>query len=111
MAPPFRLALIHSISLPPGVYGGDEVERLFTNRLDWDAHPYFQKIRGLTVSSHAVAVIHVALGEHRAAFEWLDRAGREHDRALVWLKVHPRLDPVRSDPRFEELLHRVGFAS
>lgn len=46
------LALIHSISLPPGIYGGDEVERLFTNRLDWDAHPYFQKIRGLTVSSH-----------------------------------------------------------
>jgi len=46
------LALIHSISLPPGVYGGDEVERLFTNRLDWDAHPYFQAIRGLQVSSH-----------------------------------------------------------
>ena len=46
------LALIHSISLPPGVYGGAEVERLFTNRLDWDAHPYFQQIRGATVSSH-----------------------------------------------------------
>jgi AmpD protein len=46
------LALIHSISLPPGCYGGDEVERLFTNRLDWDAHPYFQAIRGLQVSSH-----------------------------------------------------------
>ncbi|RQP23244.1 1,6-anhydro-N-acetylmuramyl-L-alanine amidase AmpD [Piscinibacter terrae] len=48
------LALIHSISLPPGIYGGDEIERLFTNSLDWDAHPYFQKIRGLTVSSHFV---------------------------------------------------------
>lgn len=46
------LALIHSISLPPGVYSGDGVERLFTNRLDWDEHPYYQKIRGLTVSSH-----------------------------------------------------------
>jgi AmpD protein len=46
------LALIHSISLPPGVYGGDAIERLFTNRLDWDAHPYFQQIRGLEVSSH-----------------------------------------------------------
>jgi AmpD protein len=46
------LALIHSISLPPGVYGGDEVERLFTNRLDWDAHPYYQRIRGLKVSAH-----------------------------------------------------------
>ena len=46
------LALIHSISLPPGEYGGDGVERLFTNRLDWDAHPYYQRIRGMQVSSH-----------------------------------------------------------
>jgi AmpD protein len=46
------LALIHSISLPPGEYGGDEVERLFTNRLDWDAHPYYDRIRGVQVSSH-----------------------------------------------------------
>jgi N-acetyl-anhydromuramoyl-L-alanine amidase len=46
------LALIHSISLPPGEYGGDAVERLFTNRLDWDAHPYYQGIRGMQVSSH-----------------------------------------------------------
>ncbi|MBA3596752.1 MAG: 1,6-anhydro-N-acetylmuramyl-L-alanine amidase AmpD [Methylibium sp.] len=48
------LALIHSISLPPGVYGGDEIERLFTNRLDWSAHPYFEQIRGFEVSSHFV---------------------------------------------------------
>lgn len=48
------LAVIHSISLPPGIYGGDAIERLFTNRLDWDAHPYFQQIRGLEVSSHFV---------------------------------------------------------
>lgn len=46
------LVLIHSISLPPGEYGGDGVERLFTNRLDWDAHPYYQQIRGLEVSAH-----------------------------------------------------------
>jgi len=46
------LALLHSISLPPGVYGGDAVQRLFTNTLDWEAHPYFQSIRGLQVSSH-----------------------------------------------------------
>ena len=46
------LALIHSISLPPGEYGGDAVERLFTNRLDWDAHPYYRRIRGIQVSSH-----------------------------------------------------------
>ena len=47
-----ELVVLHSISLPPGVYGGDEVQRLFTNRLDWDAHPYFDRIRGMEVSAH-----------------------------------------------------------
>jgi AmpD protein len=46
------LVVVHSISLPPGVYGGDEVRQLFTNTLDWDAHPYFQGIRGMQVSAH-----------------------------------------------------------
>lgn len=46
------LVVLHSISLPPGEYGGDHVQRLFTNTLDWDAHPYFQTIRGLQVSAH-----------------------------------------------------------
>lgn len=46
------LIVIHSISLPPGIFGGDEIERLFTNRLNWDAHPYFQQIRGAEVSAH-----------------------------------------------------------
>ena len=47
-----NLVVIHSISLPPGQYGGDEVQRLFTNTLDWDAHPWFSQIRGLQVSAH-----------------------------------------------------------
>jgi AmpD protein len=46
------LVVLHSISLPPGQYGGPEVEALFTNTLEWDAHPYFQQIRGLRVSAH-----------------------------------------------------------
>lgn len=46
------LIVLHSISLPPGRYGGDEVQQLFLNQLDWQAHPYFKSIQGLTVSSH-----------------------------------------------------------
>ena len=46
------LLVLHAISLPPAQYGGDAIERLFTNRLDFDAHPYFREIRGLKVSSH-----------------------------------------------------------
>ncbi|WP_182118824.1 1,6-anhydro-N-acetylmuramyl-L-alanine amidase AmpD [Acidovorax sp. FHTAMBA] len=49
---PIDLIVVHSISLPPGEYGGNAVQQLFTNTLDWDAHPYFQSIRGLKVSSH-----------------------------------------------------------
>jgi AmpD protein len=49
-----ELVLIHSISLPPGRNGGDAIERLFTNRLDFDAHPYYPVLRGLQVSSHFV---------------------------------------------------------
>jgi N-acetyl-anhydromuramoyl-L-alanine amidase len=48
------LLLLHSISLPPGEYGGDHIERLFTNRLDPAAHPYFRDIAQLRVSSHFV---------------------------------------------------------
>jgi AmpD protein len=47
-----ELLVIHNISLPPSCYGGDCIERLFTNCLDWDEHPYFDEIRGLEVSAH-----------------------------------------------------------
>jgi AmpD protein len=46
------LIVVHSISLPPGEYGGDGVQRLFTNTLDWNAHPYFKTIEGMQVSAH-----------------------------------------------------------
>ena len=46
------LAIVHSISLPPGQYAGDQVARLFTNQLDCGAHPYFEQLRGLAVSAH-----------------------------------------------------------
>lgn len=46
------LLVVHSISLPPGLYGGTQVQALFTNQLDWDTHPYFQTIRGVQVSAH-----------------------------------------------------------
>ena len=47
-----ELVIVHSISLPPGIYGGPQVAELFTNQLDWEAHDYFRSIRGLQVSAH-----------------------------------------------------------
>ena len=49
---PVTLVVVHGISLPPGAFGGDGVERLFTNRLDARAHPYYESIAALRVSSH-----------------------------------------------------------
>lgn len=48
------LLVIHSISLPPGVFGGDEIIQLFTNLLDPEAHPYFKEIEGIQVSAHCL---------------------------------------------------------
>ncbi len=46
------LVVLHSISLPPGCYGGPQVEQFFTNTLDCSAHPYFEALRGVAVSAH-----------------------------------------------------------
>ena len=47
-----ELVVVHGISLPPGNYGGPEIEALFNNTLDPDGHPYFAEIAGLEVSAH-----------------------------------------------------------
>jgi N-acetyl-anhydromuramoyl-L-alanine amidase len=47
-----ELIVVHGISLPPGEFGGPWIDRLFTNTLPADEHPYFDEIAGLTVSSH-----------------------------------------------------------
>ncbi|MDR1647168.1 MAG: 1,6-anhydro-N-acetylmuramyl-L-alanine amidase AmpD [Zoogloeaceae bacterium] len=49
---PISLVILHAISLPPGKFGGGEVEALFTNRLDYSAHPYFATLEGVRVSTH-----------------------------------------------------------
>lgn len=47
-----EVIVIHAISLPPGEFGGDAIDRLFTNSLDPEVHPYFREIDGLKVSAH-----------------------------------------------------------
>jgi AmpD protein len=74
------LVVVHSISLPPGVYGGDEVRRLFTNSLDWDAHPYFQAIRGMQVSAHFFVRRDGALWQFVSCDERAWHAGRSSYR-------------------------------
>jgi serine/threonine-protein kinase len=62
------------------------------------------------VSPYSVANIHIALGDRDEAFAWLERALEDRDRMMTTLRVHPRLDPLRSDPRFADLLVRMNLA-
>lgn len=61
------------------------------------------------VSAYHVALIHCGLGEFERAFEWLEKTFVDHDAWLIWLRVEPQLDPLRSDPRFADLLRRIGL--
>ena len=56
-----------------------------------------------------IAVIYLGLGDKDRAFEWLGKAYEERSPDLMWLKVDPSYDPVRSDPRFIQLLKKVGL--
>jgi len=61
------------------------------------------------VLPYDIAVIYVGLGEKDRAFEWLEKSFAERDEGLLYLRVDPVLDSLRSDPRFADLLRRVGF--
>jgi TolB-like protein len=63
------------------------------------------------VGRYEIALVYAGLGDKKDAFQWLDDAYRSHDVGLVYLKVDPCLDPLRTDPRFDSLLRRVGLAA
>lgn len=65
--------------------------------------------RGEYVSPVSIALIHIGLGDADRAFRWLERAYDERAPQLIWLKVDPIFDPLRSDPRFTRLLRRMGL--
>ncbi len=61
------------------------------------------------VSPISFAQVFIGLGDIDQAFEWLDRTLDERNRAVLFLKQDPMYDPLRSDPRFDDLLRRIGF--
>jgi len=60
--------------------------------------------------STVLAEIHGGLGDHDKFFECLNRAYEERSPLLPWLKIYPEYDGMRSDPRYDELLRRMGLA-
>jgi tetratricopeptide (TPR) repeat protein len=78
-----------------------EAEKLLAELRDRSGREY--------VSSYLIAEIYLALGEKEAAFKSLDRAYDEQSIDLVLAKVDPRLNPLHDDPRYQELLKKIGF--
>jgi len=61
------------------------------------------------VPPYALAGPLALLGDRDAAFAQLERAFETHDRAMVWMRVNLRFDPLRKDPRFASLLRRMNY--
>ncbi|HJW31122.1 MAG TPA: tetratricopeptide repeat protein, partial [Saprospiraceae bacterium] len=61
--------------------------------------------------NRSAGLVYVALGENDRAFEWLDKSALAHEEALCNLKVDPKMDPIRNDPRFAPLVERIGLHS
>jgi len=104
------LVVVHSISLPPGEYGGEHIERLFANRLDPAAHPYFREVHALRVSSHFLVrrggelVQFVPLERrawHAGASSWRGR-GRCNDFS-VGIELEGSDDSPFEDPQYAAL--------
>ncbi len=70
-----------------------------------------EDVRATGVGRYEIALVYAGLGDKEKAFEWLENAYHAHDVGLVYLKIDPCLDPLRSDPRFADLLRRVGLAA
>ena len=60
-------------------------------------------------SPFEIALVHIGLGEKDKAMEWLEKAKTEHDPFLIYIKVDPNFDSLRSDSRFAGLVRGVGL--
>jgi len=63
------------------------------------------------VGAYEIALVYAGLGNKDEAFAWLEKSYKVRDKGLTYLKLDPCMDPLRSDPRFQNLLRRVGLAS
>jgi TolB-like protein/Tfp pilus assembly protein PilF len=68
-----------------------------------------QRVQKDDVGRYEIALVYAGLGDKQEAFQWLEESYRAHDVGLIYLKIDPCLDPLRSDSRFDDLLRRVGL--
>ncbi len=68
-----------------------------------------EHVRKDGLGTYEIALVYAGLGKKDEAFAWLGKAFAAHDKGITFLKVDPPLDPLRSDPRFKDLVRRVGL--
>jgi hypothetical protein len=61
------------------------------------------------IAAHHFALIYAGMGNKDEALEWLEKAFEQHSPMMAWLKVDQRFDSLREEPRFQDLLRRVGL--
>ena len=80
-----------------------------------DVPPMLEEVKQRTtlmyVPVYRIAATYVAMGDKEHALEWLEKANTEDRGWMVWMKVDPVMDPLRSDPRFQNLLRNMKFPS
>ncbi len=79
----------------------DEAEKLLAELKDLSLQKY--------VSPYDIALIYIGLGQMDRAFEWLQKAYQMRTGLIVYLKVNPEFDSLHSDPRYTELVRKIGF--
>ena len=95
-------SLLATLAYAYGVSGQkEEAQKILTDLQEEAKRQY--------VSPYSFALVYIGLGEKDRAFEELEKAFERREDALVSLKVNPRFDSLRNDPRFESLLHRIGL--
>jgi len=100
---PSRAAVLGEIGHVHGVAGdAANAQRLIKELEDLSQREY--------VSAYSLALVHTSLHHHDEAFALFHLAYKERAQAMAFLAVEPRLDPLRRDPRFQELLEMIGLS-
>jgi len=80
----------------------DEARKILADLLELDKEGYLPPF--------IISLVYIGLGENENAIDWLEKAEEVLDWNLSYAKVYPLFDPLRSHPRFQELLRRMGFS-
>jgi tetratricopeptide (TPR) repeat protein len=78
-----------------------EAEKILEDLKNPNRQPFFP--------NYGISIVYLGLGQLEDALDWLERAYEQREDALTSIKVNPRLDPLRSNPRFETLLKKMAF--